>query len=95
MQNFDIIKISKIVDWFNVMTYDLHGTWYEKHDKNLGLPKLTNIRDSTDRFIGPVVNAHTNLTEIDSEEYHLFFEFTLLIITVTMDLFWRNQVKNP
>ena len=27
MQNFDIKKIADIVDWFNVMTYDLHGTW--------------------------------------------------------------------
>ena len=60
MQNFDIVNLVKIVDWFNVMTYDLHGTW-----------------DSTDRFIGPIVNAHTNLTEIDQ----------------TMDLFWRNNVS--
>lgn len=35
-----------------------------------------NLRDSTDKFIGPIVNAHTNLTEIDQ----------------TMDLFWRNNV---
>lgn len=28
MQHFDIIAMEKIVDWFNVMTYDLHGTWY-------------------------------------------------------------------
>lgn len=28
MQNFDIVKLEKIVDWFNVMTYDLHGTWW-------------------------------------------------------------------
>ncbi|GFF87212.1 chitotriosidase-1 [Aspergillus udagawae] len=59
MQHFDIVAIEKVVDWFNVMTYDLHGTW-----------------DSTDKFIGPIVNAHTNLTEID----------------LTMDLFWRNKI---
>ena len=28
MQNFDIVNLEKTVDWFNVMTYDLHGTWY-------------------------------------------------------------------
>lgn len=28
MQNFDIVKLEKVVDWFNVMTYDLHGTWW-------------------------------------------------------------------
>ena len=27
MQNFDIKSIEPIVNWFNVMTYDLHGTW--------------------------------------------------------------------
>lgn len=27
LQNFDIKAIEPIVDWFNVMTYDLHGTW--------------------------------------------------------------------
>ncbi|KAF2154797.1 glycoside hydrolase family 18 protein [Myriangium duriaei CBS 260.36] len=60
MQNFDIVNLEPLVDWFNVMTYDLHGTW-----------------DSTDKFIGPIVNAHTNLTEID----------------LTMELFWRNNIK--
>ncbi|RMZ76522.1 hypothetical protein DV738_g4881, partial [Chaetothyriales sp. CBS 135597] len=59
MRNFDIKAIEPIVDWFNVMTYDLHGTW-----------------DSTDPYIGAVVNAHTNLTEI----------------TQTMDLLWRNHI---
>ena len=48
MRNFDIVKLQPLVDWFNVMTYDLHGTW-----------------DSTDPYIGAVVNSHTNLTEID------------------------------
>ena len=36
------------VDWFNVMTYDIHGVW-----------------DSSDRYTGPYVRPHTNLTEID------------------------------
>ncbi|ROV91006.1 hypothetical protein VSDG_07707 [Cytospora chrysosperma] len=59
LQNFDIVKIEPLVDWFNVMTYDLHGTW-----------------DSTDPYIGAIVQAHTNLTEIDQ----------------TMDLMWRNSI---
>ncbi|KKK25249.1 hypothetical protein ARAM_003184 [Aspergillus rambellii] len=59
MQNFDIKSIAPLVDWFNVMTYDLHGTW-----------------DSTDPYIGSVVNAHTNLTEIKQ----------------TLDLLWRNDI---
>lgn len=27
MRNFDIVKIDPIIDWFNVMTYDIHGVW--------------------------------------------------------------------
>ena len=59
MRNFNIVQLEPLVDWFNVMTYDLHGTW-----------------DSTDPYIGSVVNSHTNLTEIDQ----------------TMDLLWRNNI---
>ncbi|QIW94573.1 hypothetical protein AMS68_000091 [Peltaster fructicola] len=59
MRNFDIVALADVVDWFNVMTYDLHGTW-----------------DSTDPYIGSIVQSHTNLTEIDQ----------------TMDLMWRNQI---
>jgi chitinase len=59
MRNFDIVNLSKHVDWFNLMSYDLHGTW-----------------DSTDAFIGAIINAHTNLTEID----------------LAMQLLWRNQI---
>ena len=59
MRNFDIKNLEGIIDWFNVMTYDLHGTW-----------------DSTDPAIGAIVEAHTNLTEIDQ----------------TLDLLWRNNI---
>ncbi|KAK3691994.1 hypothetical protein B0T22DRAFT_474971 [Podospora appendiculata] len=59
MQNFDIKAMEPLVDWFNMMTYDIHGTW-----------------DSTNPYIGPHVNSHTNLTEIQ----------------LTMDLLWRNKI---
>lgn len=59
MQNFDIKNLAPSVGWFNVMTYDLHGTW-----------------DAGDPWIGNVVAAHTNLTEIDE----------------AMNLLWRNQI---
>ncbi|RFU25496.1 hypothetical protein B7463_g10848, partial [Scytalidium lignicola] len=59
MQNFDIVNLAPSLDWFNVMTYDLHGTW-----------------DAGDPFIGNVMLAHTNLTEIRQ----------------TMDLLWRNNI---
>ena len=27
MQGFDIKNLEPYVDWFNMMTYDIHGTW--------------------------------------------------------------------
>ncbi|KAL5363196.1 putative class V chitinase [Aspergillus floccosus] len=59
LQHFDIVEIEKTIDWFNLMSYDLHGTW-----------------DSTNRYLGPYVNAHTNLTEIDE----------------ALQLLWRNSI---
>jgi chitinase len=62
MQHFDIVSIAQTIDWFNIMSYDLHDTW-----------------DSTDPFIGAVVGAHTNLTEID----------------LALQLLWRNNIDPP
>jgi chitinase len=59
MQHFDIVHLANYVDWFNLMTYDLHGVW-----------------DGTDPYIGAVINAHTNLTEIDQ----------------ALQLLWRNDI---
>ncbi|RAL04126.1 putative class V chitinase [Aspergillus ibericus CBS 121593] len=60
LQHFDVVNLAKSVDWFNMMTYDLHGGW-----------------DAEDPWIGSIVNAHTNLTEI----------------TLAMDLLWRNDIE--
>lgn len=60
LQHFDIVSISKHIDFFNIMSYDLHGTW-----------------DSTNKNLGPYVNAHTNLTEID----------------LALELLWRNNIE--
>lgn len=27
LQHFDIVNLNNLVDWFNVMTYDMHGSW--------------------------------------------------------------------
>ncbi|KAJ6511223.1 hypothetical protein DFH09DRAFT_942072 [Mycena vulgaris] len=60
LQNFDLPGMMENVDWVNLMSYDLHGTW-----------------DRNDTWIGPIVAAHTNLTEIDE----------------ALKLFWRAGVK--
>lgn len=64
MRNFDIVAIDPIVDWFNIMTYDLHGTW-----------------DSTDKAIGSVVLAHTNITEIQQAGYESLEISRVVILT--------------
>ncbi|KAH6953868.1 chitinase [Ilyonectria sp. MPI-CAGE-AT-0026] len=60
LQNFDIKKLESTVDWFNLMTYDVHGSW-----------------DIDNKWTGPWVNSHTNLTEIQ----------------LGLDLLWRNDIS--
>ncbi|KAL4812079.1 hypothetical protein BDW67DRAFT_194002 [Aspergillus spinulosporus] len=59
LQHFEIKNMEPILDWFNIMSYDLHGTW-----------------DGTDPYLGPCINSHTNLTEID----------------LALELLWRNNI---
>lgn len=47
LQHFDLVAMQPSVDWFNVMSYDIHGVW-----------------DSSNRFTGPYIRPHTNMTEI-------------------------------
>lgn len=61
LRHFDIIKLQDIVDFFNIMAYDVHGTW-----------------DQNNKWVGPYLNSHTNLTEI----------------TDMLDLLWRNGIKS-
>ncbi|KUI60196.1 Chitotriosidase-1 [Cytospora mali] len=61
MQNFDIVNMEPYLDWFNIMTYDIHGTW-----------------DGNNPYTQAVVQAHTNLTEIDE----------------ALDLLWRNGIDS-
>ncbi|KAL2060601.1 hypothetical protein VTL71DRAFT_9242 [Oculimacula yallundae] len=60
LRGFDIVRLEKYVDWFNLMSYDLHGMW-----------------DQHNRFTGPYLEGHTNVTEIDNG----------------LDLLWRNGIK--
>lgn len=61
LQHFDLVNLQKSVDFFNVMTYDFHGTW-----------------DMENRWVGPYLNSHTNLTELRDG----------------LDLLWRNGIKS-
>jgi chitinase len=52
LQHFDIKELVKDVDWFNIMSYDLHGTW-DKGNKWTGAylnahTNLTEIQDAID-----------------------------------------------
>jgi chitinase len=48
LQHFDLLGMEPYIDWFNFMSYDIHGVW-----------------DSTNKFTGPYIRPHTNLTEIE------------------------------
>jgi GH18 family chitinase len=52
LQHFDIKTLANDVDWFNIMSYDLHGTW-DKGNKWTGAflgahTNLTEIQDAMD-----------------------------------------------
>jgi chitinase len=47
MKHFDVVDMQDYLDWFNIMSYDIHGTW-----------------DSSNKYTGPFIRPHTNLTEI-------------------------------
>lgn len=51
LRHFDIIKMEPHVDWFNMMSYDLHGAW-DSGNKWLGnyLLSHTNLTEITDYF---------------------------------------------
>lgn len=49
LKNMDLLKMQDAVNWFTVLTYDLHGPW------DAFIPDL-----------GPKIQPHTNLTEIDA-----------------------------
>ncbi|KAL7929519.1 glycoside hydrolase superfamily [Trichoderma chlorosporum] len=54
LREFDIVSLSQTLDWFNVMTYDLHGTW-DGTDPYIGQvalahTNLTEIRQTFDLF---------------------------------------------
>jgi chitinase len=61
------------VDWFNVMTYDIHGIW-----------------DSSNRFTGPYIRPHTNLTEID-EGLSLLWRAGVSAGNVVLGLGWYGR----
>ena len=48
LRHFDLPAMAPHLDWFNIMSYDIHGVW-----------------DSSNRFTGPFIRPHTNLTEIE------------------------------
>ncbi|KAL4723086.1 hypothetical protein ACLX1H_010327 [Fusarium chlamydosporum] len=60
LQGFDIQSLESTLDWFNIMTYDVHGSW-----------------DIDNKWTGPWVNSHTNMTEIQ----------------MGLDLFWRDGIS--
>ncbi|KAI1658123.1 putative bacteriodes thetaiotaomicron symbiotic chitinase [Daldinia decipiens] len=59
LRGFDVKNMQKYVSWFNLMSYDLHGTW-----------------DHDNKWTGPYLKGHTDISEID----------------LGLDLLWRNGV---
>lgn len=47
LQNFDIVRLAKMVDWFNFMTYDYSGVW-DSRETMRAHTNLTEIQQSLD-----------------------------------------------
>ena len=77
MRNFDIVSIDPIIDWFNLMPYDLHGTW-DSTDPAIGpiAQGKEPLRYLQTHLANHLHLAHTNLTEINQ----------------SLDLLWRNNI---
>jgi len=45
MDNFELAEMAAVIDWFNVMTYDYHGTW--EMTTNHQAPLHANLADPT------------------------------------------------
>jgi chitinase len=39
---YDFITLSKVVDWFHIMAYDVHGSWEENSGSNTDMSYITN-----------------------------------------------------
>ncbi|KAJ5098775.1 hypothetical protein N7532_005776 [Penicillium argentinense] len=46
LQHFDVYSMERYVDWFNLMSYDMHGVW-DKYSRNIGpyIAPHTNITE--------------------------------------------------
>jgi GH18 family chitinase len=73
LQHFDVLDIEPSVDWFNFMSYDIHGVW-----------------DSSNKFTGPYISPHTNLTEIN-DGLSLLWRAGLSPSKVVLGLGWYGR----
>ncbi|KAL8942162.1 MAG: hypothetical protein Q9216_001809 [Gyalolechia sp. 2 TL-2023] len=77
LRGFDITRLQEHVDYFNLMSYDLVSAFsYTKLDPMTD-QQQHGMWDEHNKFTGPYLAAHTNITEIDQG----------------FDLLWRNGVK--
>ncbi|KAK5654286.1 hypothetical protein OQA88_7463 [Cercophora sp. LCS_1] len=73
LQHFDVLAMEPHIDWFNMMSYDIHGVW-----------------DSTNKFTGPYIRPHTNLTEIE-EGLALLWRAGVNPANVVLGLGWYGR----
>ena len=73
LQHFDVLNMEPSVDWFNFMSYDIHGVW-----------------DSRNKFTGPYIRPHTNLTEI-SDGLSLLWRAGVSPSKVMLGLGWYGR----
>ena len=77
LQHFDVNSLQESVDWFNFMTYVSFFSQLCHRLSSYSSQDLHGVWDAQSKFLGPLINPHTNLTEID----------------LGLDLLWRAGVQ--
>ncbi|EFE38061.1 class V chitinase, putative [Trichophyton verrucosum HKI 0517] len=80
LRGFDLKNMVKYVDWFNVMSYDIHGTWdgHSEWTKEVINPH-TNLTGKTMRHYSQTF-SNARINSLTAE------------ISAGLDLLWRNSV---
>ena len=56
----ELKKISQILDWINIMTYDFHGGWEATSNHNALYIRIQMTQRNTNFYVDGAINVYTN-----------------------------------
>ena len=86
---YDVRRISAALDFINVMTYDLHGTWDNYADHHAPL-----TRRPFDMWATENLHADGGISYwIQKGPFHSLYSFTLIIIIIIFEFLFIHSIK--